>query len=587
MSIKNFRSIGEEIIIEPQSNITTFLGENNIGKSNIFKAIDILKNLSNPEFKAKDFFKKKVGNKIMIKIDLTVSNNELRLFAKKMFMNFSEYKGSFATRLRSDLGNRLSIEVVIDEVEKVPKQPIIRMNGLTIWDRYVATDPNLPEWDEYQPDRWDEALIDQDYESHTLIDLLDRYPEPSCVVMDASSVDLVNVLMEKIEIFSEVRRRPTGEGEDEHISGSETGNLLQKLKNSPKDEEQKRWYDIKRRFSELFPGLQLESVTGNKIKVTDTQTRISGYQESMGMGIIEMITMLTHLIHRDGCVFLLEEPELHLHPIAMFVLWDVIKESSEKNQIFIITHSPYFMNIDEVESNIIVRKTLSGTKIHGIKKGYFDENERPKITAFLSEVKNREIAFSRKVLITEEQTAWRALPVMAKKLGKDFDKKGISTLYVDGKDGFYLPLKLLKAYNIPSVSMCDNDALMEITTHITSTKGKTYRTSSILRQLYKLGKISANQIKKWESLIKKDGKYYLKQEFDTLRKRVRRKRIFILTSNFEGVLKESGLNDLMDEAKREVGRRSKPRVAYYVACHIDSEDIPQQFKAVIRRIYKS
>ena len=38
---------------------------------------------------------------------------------------------------------------------------------------------------------------------------------------------------------------------------------------------------------------------------------------------------------------------------------------------------------------------------------------------------------------------------MAKKLNKDFDKKGICTLSVDGKSNFFIPLKLVIGLEIP------------------------------------------------------------------------------------------------------------------------------------------
>lgn len=66
-----------------------------------------------------------------------------------------------------------------------------------------------------------------------------------------------------------------------------------------------------------------------------------------------------------------EEPENLLHPGALAVLCDVIKESSIRNQIILTTHSPDMIARFDVNDLRIVERTSEGTKI-----GYLDASQR-------------------------------------------------------------------------------------------------------------------------------------------------------------------------------------------------------------------
>jgi predicted ATP-dependent endonuclease of OLD family len=55
----------------------------------------------------------------------------------------------------------------------------------------------------------------------------------------------------------------------------------------------------------------------------------------------------------------IEEPESHLHPLAIRRLKEVIKEMAQKNQIIITTHSPLFVDRINYQNNIIVRGSVA------------------------------------------------------------------------------------------------------------------------------------------------------------------------------------------------------------------------------------
>lgn len=61
--------------------------------------------------------------------------------------------------------------------------------------------------------------------------------------------------------------------------------------------------------------------------------------DQMGEGVPNIVGMLADLALADGKLFLIEEPENDLHPIALKALLDLVVASSERNQMVVSTHS--------------------------------------------------------------------------------------------------------------------------------------------------------------------------------------------------------------------------------------------------------
>jgi len=65
--------------------------------------------------------------------------------------------------------------------------------------------------------------------------------------------------------------------------------------------------------------------------------------DQMGDGITEMVGLIVDLCVERGKIFILEEPETHLHPRGLKALLDLIKTSAAHNQFVIATHSNIVM----------------------------------------------------------------------------------------------------------------------------------------------------------------------------------------------------------------------------------------------------
>ena len=87
---------------------------------------------------------------------------------------------------------------------------------------------------------------------------------------------------------------------------------------------------------------------------TSLKDKGDGVQSLVALGVLRHASEL-----RAGgrsVILALEEPESHLHPHAIHVIRRVIQDLSAHQQVIVTTHSPLFVNIADVSSNIVVHR---------------------------------------------------------------------------------------------------------------------------------------------------------------------------------------------------------------------------------------
>lgn len=102
-------------------------------------------------------------------------------------------------------------------------------------------------------------------------------------------------------------------------------------------------------------------VTENGIK-TDISEKGNGLQRALALAIIQVYSNISS--KEENTQYLIDEPEIYLHPKAQDKLIDSLVTLSEKgNQIFITTHSPYILrHYREEKDSIIILSMDSGSK---------------------------------------------------------------------------------------------------------------------------------------------------------------------------------------------------------------------------------
>jgi hypothetical protein len=153
---------------------------------------------------------------------------------------------------------------------------------------------------------------------------------------------------------------------------------------------------------------------------------------------------------------------------------------------------------------------------------------------------------------------------------------------------FGLFVKLLKGLGFPLSVMVDKDAVINIEQSI-KVGDKRVDTSSVFSNLYKIGflaKEDLQRITEFESeiiekfVLNKKKRFYPEKLFKEMKEMALKYKVYILSSDFEGVLKKEGYKELLSEAASIAD--SKVIQGRFVAERIveEGKDIPAEVRAV-------
>jgi len=173
----------------------------------------------------------------------------------------------------------------------------------------------------------------------------------------------------------------------------------------------------------------------------------------------------------DGLVLVIEEPEAHLHPLAQEWVAKKIRElASGGLQIVITTHSPAFIDVLGLEGVAVVRKADGATQVTQLTRADLarscneagaaaatDENILPFYSAAATE-ETLAGFFARRIVLVEGSTEALALPVYLERVGLLAAKEGVAIIPVAGVGNLAKWWRLFRAYGIPVYVIFDNDA---------------------------------------------------------------------------------------------------------------------------------
>lgn len=642
--IKNFRSFGEkEMVFKPNAGLNIIIGQNNAGKSNIFLALDKLRkvlistgflypqniSVQKPIFVQDDWYSRRDNMQIKICVALILDVDEIQRLVNlvsKWFVDnthLQKYKGDskldgYIDRLKMDLSKVLDrVEIALFHQKESNDLPQMKMNYFSLEpsQNMITVDPVALRDSRLSCESVTIGDITHKYydSNRTFSDIITEYSTPYNISCDnlplVITEFLISLFDSKLKIFDDIRQRPCGKDEviDESLDGAGVSDVLNTLKNADKKGEDK-FILIVKKFNLLFPNLTLRSGRGKEYRLLGEQSFGKEYPttniticcentgcelpiSSMGAGVSEILTFLANIIASENNIFVVQEPELHLHPSSQRLLLDLLNEYKENNQIFVISHSPYFVDVENITDNILVRNDAGKTVVRQVPEDTFDSKDLAKLEQNL-DIDNAEIFFSKKVLLVEGETEVGALPISARGLdeAKDFNKNNISVVWVGGKERFEIFIRLLNAFKIPYLVMCDYDAVMEIG------RGGI---PSLFKQLENLSVLSNGEVKRLKEIPtvmvhkkNKKGdkiKVYSPDRFEELEALANKYCCFPLSSDFETVLENGGYKPLLEKAQKEVGD-SKPRKGRYVAREIikqkrkPEEAIPEEFVDIINRV---
>lgn len=192
---------------------------------------------------------------------------------------------------------------------------------------------------------------------------------------------------------------------------------------------------------------ELKESTGNyflKEGITDTQ-----------MSEIYAFMNINVPINKAVTILAIEEPEAHLHPVNQRLIYkDVIKNSN--NSVLLTTHSTHITSIAPIESIVhLHEKKGEGTVIHATADMPISEGEFLDVERYL-DVKRGEIYLGKAVILVEGIAEEYMIPRLAEVIGKPLDEKGIIVCNINCTN-FAPYVKLLENLSIPYAVITDGD----------------------------------------------------------------------------------------------------------------------------------
>lgn len=435
--IEGYRSIQHPVEIKfPNNRPVVLIGENNAGKSNIVRAIDILFGQYYPKYKDfedHDYYGRDPTNTIEIKA--RVSGFEGRLGRN------DEYS-CLGFKLHATKGSEHDFTALQDDGYENPYvSNDLRQELSSI---IVNAEQNLS----YQ----------LSYSSKfTLLSKVTKSFHER-LTSDEERVEKLKELYEDIKsTFLEVPEFADFNENMSTIAGQAISNMS---------------YGLGLDFSAYDPS--------NYFKTLSVQPSEEGEVRSideLGTGQQQILALsFAHAYSKsflgDNLLLMIDEPESHLHPLAQkWLARTMFNMANDGLQVVLTTHSPHFINLKYLEGINLIRKESEGTYStasnanqlvhHCVETGVNpDKVSEESVIPFYSNHSTAHILnglFANKVILVEGQTEELALPIYLKKAGLDTLEQGIEVIGVSGKGNLAKWWRFFTLYDIPTFICFDND----------------------------------------------------------------------------------------------------------------------------------
>lgn len=192
-----------------------------------------------------------------------------------------------------------------------------------------------------------------------------------------------------------------------------------------------------------------------------------GLKEQECHGMKEIISLLTFLYDDSNDCLIFDEPELHLHPqFQSFFLNEIRKLAGDpksepgKKLFFIITHSPYFIdvkNLDDLQHILVCHNHQMPTYI---REEDLDDQDKYVLKKFLPRFNthHKQFFFSPNPVFVEGYTDQQIITLLFEKTGQNIAASGSSVIDVGGKDELAVFYKLCSKLGIDCRIIADYDA---------------------------------------------------------------------------------------------------------------------------------
>lgn len=297
--------------------------------------------------------------------------------------------------------------------------------------------------------------------------------------------------------------------------------------------------------------------------------------ERTASGLYEILFLLTTIIGESGKILLLDEPELHLHPTMQKRILNLLSESVTRgrNQILLITHSPYLISATDINATWRFTMTEHGTKVHNLGRvlSELESQEQKKLAMKLSNPDIRSLLFSRGVIFVEGPSDKIVVEqidryLSTKKKGANIDESEWSVIDVGGKKSLPSFMTLSRMLGVRNLAILDYDALMR-RDHTIRLNGREVKTSTIVFALWRTDRLE-NRLSHKDVLSEvPDSEWCENSHLKNFRTLALKHGIFVFSTDLEGVM-QSPKTDKMRKPLKALER---------ILDLINQDNIPSEF----------
>lgn len=310
------------------SGLNIFAGENGTGKTSVLEAIEYLTQSrlkSKSSISVKDF--KDIRKKILVKATTETFEVDKVYGKDKKFM----CKGiQFEAKVRENGADELVDTVVFDNKVTTSEK------GIQPYE--LRTDVTKP-WGVSRLPSFDIIFFEKNRNRHITHGMFPSKFDELTDDFNFQVIEKIKTLDDSVESEKELRQKIIGLNDysKKVLLESLTDKFLGKvLKNC------ETFFDSKIRL-EILDSLQPFTHSFFASRSEDGYQQIPVAKLGSGVEMIFSIIFLYHYYFTRGrkTAFLIDEPELHLHPTWQYKLIELLKEISKDTQVFISTHSPF------------------------------------------------------------------------------------------------------------------------------------------------------------------------------------------------------------------------------------------------------
>jgi len=441
-SIENFRSHRDAIELKNIKTITSFVGPNNSGKSNIIKAIEFWKKYAHndPPGRTIDYIFDKKDTKIKLEMDFEFTENErndiikfmpkidhifanLNLSTTSLFKNVrltAEWNRTAITNeslsISNDDGTMITILNVIfqggsQQTNYLGLESLIKGNGIKFTQRDLQ--------------QYNSVSTGVGRENGFFLQFGNDFVE--------------SLIAEKIrKFFREIKIIPPNRNVSTQLQSKEeryiipTGENLPQVMNTLQLQEPEQYVEMTKNIKSSIPNIKniTAPVSGSNVTIRISEESRETYSElpELSDGLKQTVVLSFQIQNSiPNSLICIEEPELNLHPTTQKELFKLIKNNPQNNQFFITTHSSLFTGIDTDVDTYLITKPHSVSEIYPITT----EDDLKFIKQELG-IKNSDIYGYDGIIFVEGYSEEEAIKIIGPALGYDEIGKSIRIVNLKG-----------------------------------------------------------------------------------------------------------------------------------------------------------